>query len=295
MGTMELVSPAKINLFLYVTGKRTDGYHDLITLMCAIRLFDTISLTFATDRITITCTDPKIPTDQTNLAYMAADRFFKLLNIREGVDIGIDKRIPVAAGLGGGSSNAATVLRGLNRHFDSPLSDNELRTLGLSIGADVPFFIHPEPALARGVGELLEPYSNIDPHPIVLIFPGFGVSTASVYNNLNLGLTNCKKTITCSVLKHQRFDAEHHLHNDLEAVTASRYPAILSAKEALLRNGAIGALMSGSGPTVFGIFPDPDTATKASHYLSKNQHWQVIATDIWMDGELDFRTFTARI
>lgn len=280
---MELVSPAKINLFLQVTGKRPDGYHNLITLMCAIRLFDTISLTFDTDRITINCTDPQIPTDHTNLAYQAADRFLKYLNIRGGVSIAIDKRIPVAAGLGGGSSNAATVLRGLNRHFGSPLSDETLRSVGLSIGADVPFFISQEPSIARGIGEELQPYPNLVPYPVVLIFPRFGVSSASVYNNLNLGLTNCKKTITCTVLKHQEFDAKHHLCNDLEPVTISKYPVIQTAKEALLRSGAIGALMSGSGPTVFGIFPDPDIAGKTSQSLSKNRHWQVIATDIWIN------------
>ena len=280
---MKLVSPAKINLFLQVTGKRPDGYHNLITLMCAIRLFDTISLTFDASRISVTCTDPQIPTDQTNLAYIAADRFLKYLNIREGVRIAIDKRIPVAAGLGGGSSNAAAVLRGLNRHFGCPLSDEALRSMGLSIGADVPFFINQKPSIASGIGEEVEPYPNLDPYPIVLIFPGFGVSTASVYNNLNLGLTNCKKTISCSLLKYQEFDAKHHLCNDLEPVTISRYPVIQSAKEALLENGAIGALMSGSGPTVFGIFPDPDMASKASHCLSRNLHWQVMATDIWTD------------
>lgn len=280
---MELASPAKINLFLQVTGKRPDGYHNLVTLMCAIRLFDRVSLTFNTDRITVTCTDPQIPTDQTNLAYMAADRFLKCLDIREAVGIAIDKRIPVAAGLGGGSSNAATVLRGLNRHFGSPLSEEALRSVGLSIGADVPFFINQKPAIARGIGEELEPYSNLNPYPIVLIFPGFGVPTASVYNNLNLGLTNCKKTISCFLLKHQGFDAEHHLCNDLEPVTASKYPVIRSAKEALLRNGAIGALMSGSGPTVFGIFSDADMARRASHSLSKSRHWQVFVTEIWID------------
>jgi len=280
---MELLSPAKINLFLAITGKRPDGYHTLITLMCPIRLSDTVTLTPGSQHITVTCSDPSVPDDHGNIAYSAARRFFDAIGSPEGVGIAIEKRIPVAAGLGGGSSNAATVLRGLNRLHGNVLSEKELCALGLSIGADVPFFIVQKPSIARGIGERIETYPDLSPFSLVLIFPGFPVPTESVYGSLNLGLTKCKKTITCCVLKHQGFSAERHLCNDLETVTASRYPVISSAKEALMRNGAIGALMSGSGPAVFGIFTDPGTARKAYGAISRDGQWQVFLSEVWAD------------
>ena len=230
---MTLVSPAKINLFLQVTGKRHDGYHELISLMCALRLSDTIRLSFNADSISLACSDPSVPVDETNLAYKAASLYLKHLDTDQGVHIAIQKRIPVAAGLGGGSSNAAAVLRGMNMHFGCPLSDHRLRAIGLSIGADVPFFIGARPAIARGIGEELETYPDLVPYPVVLIAQEFGISTASVYSNLNLGLTNRKKTITYSVLNHRGFDAKRHLCNDLESAVIDKYPAIASAKPGL--------------------------------------------------------------
>lgn len=280
---MRLVSPAKINLFLRVTGRRPDGYHDLVSLMCAIRLHDTVTLNFDTDRITVTCSEPGVPTDSSNTAFRAADGFLRHLGLQSGIGIAIDKQIPVAAGLGGGSSNAAAVLRGMNRHYGSPLSDDTLRSIALSIGADVPFFIDPTPSLATGVGEHLEPYPELTPHPIVLLSFGFGVATAEVYNNLNLGLTKRKETDTSSALTNRGFDARIHLRNDLEPVTAAMHPEVGTAREALLDTGAIGALMSGSGPTVFGVFPDPETAQRASKRLSESNDWRVISSAIWVD------------
>ncbi|MEE8400357.1 MAG: 4-(cytidine 5'-diphospho)-2-C-methyl-D-erythritol kinase [Desulfobacterales bacterium] len=278
---MTLLSPAKINLFLQVTGKRPDGYHDLVSLMCPVSLYDEISLTFERPTTTVTCSIPELPRDRRNLAYQAAERFFKAMDTAAGVDIVIEKRIPVAAGLGGGSSNAAAVLLGLNRHYDTPFSEAHLMKMGLSIGADVPFFIYGRPAIATGIGEQIEPYHGLTtPSPVVLVFPGFGVSTEMVYNNLTLGLTNCEETITCTCLKQQDFNAEDHLYNDLESVTVSKYPAILSVKEVLLRHGAKGALMSGSGPTVFGIFSEPGLAQNAAKIISENRKWQVFLAEL---------------
>ncbi len=236
----QLLSPAKVNLFLQVTGKRPDGYHELFTLMCPVGLYDTVSLTFGTKKTRVFCPDPDVPEDETNLAFKAAAIFFRALNKNEGVEISIDKKIPVAAGLGGGSSNAATVLSGLNRYYDDPFSRDGLMDMGLSIGADVPFFILGKPAVATGIGEKLETYEKLSLFHIVLIYPGIKVSTADVYKNFNLGLTSDKKRFKDFPFKKYGFDAEHHLYNDLETVTMSKHPEIRAVKALLLNHGARG-------------------------------------------------------
>ena len=197
---LEILAPAKINLFLQVIGRRSDGYHELVTLMCCVSLYDKIALTFGKRDIPVICAHPQVPQDQTNLAQVAAGLFFnnhtRHSDVRDqGVQIAITKRIPVAAGLGGGSSDAAAVLVGLNRHYDNPFSRHELRAMGQKIGADVPFFIDRKPAIATGIGEKLKPYNHLKPLKVLLVYPGFGVSTAAVYEKLNLGLTKCEKTL----------------------------------------------------------------------------------------------------
>ena len=260
---MKILSPAKINLFLQVTGKRPDGYHELFSLMCCVSLCDAIHLQFGTEKIEIESSHPHIPLDETNLAYRAAALFLNTLGVQEGVKITIEKSIPIAAGLGGGSSNAAAVLRGLNQHYDFPFSQDRLMALGLSLGADVPFLMFQQPALASGIGEKLEAYPEPLPYHVIIVYPGFGVSTAEVFQNLNLRLTKCKKKITKPSLNKSGYNVSLHLCNDLEAVTVPKYPEIELIKEQLNQHGALGALMSGSGPTVFGLFSDPDKAGKA--------------------------------
>jgi 4-diphosphocytidyl-2-C-methyl-D-erythritol kinase len=277
---MKIFSPAKINLFLQVLGKRPDGYHDLMSLMCCIGLYDTVSLTFGVKNITVSCHHPGVPEDDKNLAFGAAHLFLKTLNKNEGVKIVIQKQIPVAAGLGGGSSNAAAVLLGLNRYYGYPFSTEELMSMGLSIGADVPFFIFQKPAIATGIGEKLEAYQNLKNLKILLVFPDFSVSTADVYKKLNLGLTKCEKKLKSFLLNKQRFDPRYHLCNDLEAVTASTYPVIKTVKEALLSHGALGALMTGSGPTIFGLFSDSNAALKASQALFRIHKWETHLADM---------------
>lgn len=277
---MKIHSPAKINLFLKITGKRPDGYHDLITLMCCIDLYDTISIAFNAKKISVICNNPKVPEDKTNLAHSAATLFLKSLNKQECVEICINKNIPVGAGLGGGSSNAASVLLGLNHYYGSPFSQEELMSMGQSIGADVPFFIFKKPAIASGIGENLEAYEGLTPYKILLIYPGFSVSTTKVYNNFNLGLTKIKKKHNFHLSKNQEFNIEYHLYNDLEKVTASWYPDIVAVKEALLRHGARGALMTGSGPTIFGLFSNTEKAQSANYSLSKNKKWQLFLADM---------------
>ncbi len=280
---VKIFSPAKINLFLQVVGRRTDGYHDLFTLMCLIGLGDTVGLTFETEEIRVSCSDPDVPADQSNLACRAAACFFKHFNkarkqIPAGVAIDIDKRIPVGSGLGGGSNNAAAVLSGLNQHYGNPFSTGQIRSMGVTIGADVPFFLYGKTALARGVGDKLEAYTRLKPYHVVLVFPGFSVSTREVFESLNLGLTNCEKKINDDSFIKQGFDAGRHLCNDLETVTASHYPDIQEAKEALLSHGAEGALMSGSGPTIFGLFNSARDASAAGAALERDRLWRTVVT-----------------
>ena len=280
---MKLLSPAKINLFLQVTGKRPDGYHELFSLMCRVDLFDTILLQFDFKNIRIESSHPQVPLDETNLAYRAAAVFFKALNVNDGLKIIIDKSIPIAAGLGGGSSNAASVLKGLNQHYGYPFSRNQLMSMGLGLGADVPFFIFGKPALASGIGEKLEAYTGTLPYHFVVVNPGFMVSTGEVFQNLNLGLTKREKKIKKPFSVKIGFDPGLHLYNDLEIVTASEHPVITSIKEQLLTYGALGALMSGSGPTVFGLFSDFHTAERAKQAIGENTRWDAFVCDIF-DG-----------
>jgi len=274
------MSPAKINLFLQVTGKRPDGYHELFSLMCCVDLCDTIILDFGPESIEIESSHPQIPLDHTNLTHRAATAFFDALNVKDGLKIIIEKTIPVAAGLGGGSSNAASVLKGLNSHFGNPFSQDQLMSMGLGLGADVPFFLFGKPALASGIGEKLKAYCKPLPFYVVMVYPGFEVSTGEVFQNLNLGLTKCKKKFTKPFSKKSGFDARLHLCNDLEEVTASKYPVIASIKKRLITCGALGALMSGSGPTVFGLFSDLNEADKARQEIGADARWDVYTTNI---------------
>lgn len=280
---MKILSPAKINLFLQVTGKRPDGYHKLFSLMCCVDLIDTIFLQFGLKSIQIESSHPQIPTDDTNLAHRAASVFFKALNVNDGLKISIEKTIPVAAGLGGGSSNAASVLNGLNRHYGYPFSRNQLMSMGLGLGADVPFFLFGKPAIASGIGEKLEAYSRPLPFHFVVVHPGFTVSTAEVFQNLNLGLTKCEKKIKELFSIKIGFNPGLHLCNDLESVTASEHPVITAIKEQLLFHGALGALMTGSGPTVFGLFSDLHTAERAKQAIGENTRWDAFVCHIF-DG-----------
>ena len=236
--------------------------------MCRVTLFDEISLQIGVGKtIEIDCSHPHVPADDTNLAHRAAHLFQKRLDSARGVKIHLRKKIPVSAGLGGGSSNAASVLMALNTYYEHPFSRKQLMEMGLRLGADVPFFIFQKPAFATGIGEKLTAFKEALPYNILLLNHGFNVSTAETYQNLNFGLTNDQKNPTNDCLKLTRFDPAHHLSNDLERVTVAKYPEIGLAKKKLLSLGAIGALMSGSGPTVFGLFDNVETAKSARQRL----------------------------
>lgn len=278
---MEIAAPAKINLYLDVTGKRPDGYHELVTLMCSIGVYDTVRLNFDAPDIRVFCPHPDVPEDGTNVACRAAALFFAKTGISSGVHIAIEKTIPVGAGLGGGSSDAAAVLTGLNRHFGEPFSGDDLLRISAAIGADVPFFIPGKPVVATGIGEKLAPLPLTRSYPVVLIYPGIPLSTAAVYKNLNFGLTKNEKKNTKTIFELDwDASAPKFLYNALEPAAFQLCPQIQVAKAELLANGAAGALMSGSGSSVYGLFTNESEAEKAHRHLSGHPGWRVFRTQL---------------
>ena len=268
-------APAKINLCLHVTGRREDGYHDLATLMQRVDIQDRLEITVSSGaEITACCPKLNLPPGVENIAVRAARLFLSYIKEECSVAVRIDKKIPAAAGMGGGSSNAASVLLALNDMLGVNLSQSELISIGVKIGADVPFFLYDQSAAwATGVGERLQPWPGLPPTAFVLVNPGIEVSTAWVFKTFGL---------TCSrpIAKIPRFPVRTSglvrlLHNDLEIVTCQRHPVITAIKERLLAGGAAGALMSGSGPTVFGVFDDQDQAGKIAKVLSTETDWWV--------------------
>jgi len=263
MTSISVLSPAKINLLLRVLRKRYDGYHDLYSVMQPVTLYDNITIEAGEGSgIVVECPGSGLPTDDSNLAFRAAELLLEKVGVKKRVSITIDKKIPVGAGLGGGSSNAAAVLMALNSLLDAGLTEKELMEMGSTLGSDVPFFILRGPALATGRGEVLERIRLPGCH-YILINPGFQVSTAWVYGRLDLTKNLENNTLTYS---RQAFEGcgqiKERLFNDLEPVTAARHPEIPALKELLMENGASGALMSGSGPTVFGLFEGRERAER---------------------------------
>ena len=279
-GRIKVFSPAKINLFLHITGKRPDGFHDLVSLMCCINLYDTLYINLGAAKTTLTCTYPGVPLDKKNIALQAANAFLKAIDIDKKVGIHIIKRIPVGAGLGGGSSNAAAVLRALNHYYDYPFSKDELISIGLSLGADVPFLIFRKPAIVSGIGEKIESFYGLSNRYLLLIYPGLSISTAEVFKKYDLRLTKIKKKIKLKFLLKGNVRIESLLWNDLEGVAAAGYPEISYAKKALLRQGAQGVLMTGSGSAVFGLFSDFPRAKIAHDALSHNINWKLFLTEL---------------
>ena len=268
-------APAKINLCLHVTGRREDGYHDLTTLMQRVAIQDRLEIAISSGtEVTVCCPQLVLSPGVENIAARAARLFLSYIGEECSVAVRIDKKIPAAAGMGGGSSNAASVLLALNDMLGVKLSQSELISIGVTIGADVPFFLYDQSsAWATGVGERLQPWPGLPPTTFVLVNPGIEVSTAWVFKTLGL---------TCSrpIAKIPRFPVRTSglvrlLHNDLEVVTCQRHPVITTIKERLLAGGAAGALMSGSGPTVFGVFDDQDLAGKVARTLSTETDWWV--------------------
>lgn len=255
-------SPCKINLLLNILGRRADGFHELETVMHPVRLCD--ELTFESTRVgvTLTCSNPALAVDATNLVHRAASSFLTAARIPQGVRIHLEKRIPMAAGLGGGSGDAATTLFGLNELFDSPLAAAQLHELAAALGSDVPFFLQPRPALATGRGENIQP---LDFFPVfqdvflLLIHPGFGIATAWAYQQLAHfpaalnGRPGRAQQLITLLRAGDLAAAGAEFYNSLEAPALHKYPLLVLFQEFLKANGAAAALMSGSGSTTFAL------------------------------------------
>ncbi len=256
MKSLTIDAPAKVNTVLRVVGRRDNGYHDLEMVMVPLSLCDTITLTEIPSGIELSLvgqSDEGMVAER-NLAWRAAAALIEDVGEGRGVRIELEKRTPVAAGLGGGSSDAAAVLRGLNDLFELGLSVDKLAKVGGRLGADVPFFCHGGPAFVEGIGDRVSVYDSFPNLSFLLVNPGFAVSTPWVYKQWDLELTQDTPGARVRPLFQVFSEVIASLHNDLERVTIPAHPDIAVIKDALMEAGASGALMSGSGPTVFGIF-----------------------------------------
>lgn len=266
---------SKINLSLDVLSKREDGYHNLQMIMQSLELHDEITLERISSGIVIDCNAMYVPANSSNIAYKAAEMMIRENALSCGVKISIKKNIPVAAGLAGGSTDAAAVIKGMNSMLGLNKSQQELMMLGKTIGADVPYCIMGGTALAEGIGERLtklKPLSNI---PVILVKPRIGVSTAWVYGNLNISEIKDRpqtdRLIEAVNTQDIKFISKN-MKNVLESVTIKKYSIINDIKERLVKLGASGSMMSGSGPTVFGIFEDKQMAESAFNSLKHSEH-----------------------
>lgn len=271
MDGITLKTPAKINITLDVVGKRPDGYHEVQMIMEMVELWDIVTISKREDKdIVISSNNDKIPTDNRNIAYKAARLLMDNYNLAYGVNIHIDKKIPVAAGLAGGSTNAAGVLKGMNSIFNLNISEESLMDLGLALGADVPYCILGKTALAEGIGErltILPPFPKIY---VLLSKIDAEVSTAAVYQGLDLNNINNRPNTANAIEGIGKGDMgliANSMYNVLEEITTKSNPQILDIKNLMMELGSIKAMMSGSGPTVFGLFSDYHKAIKAYDIL----------------------------
>lgn len=271
---------AKINISLDVIGKREDGYHLLSMIMQNIELYDEIEIEKIESGIVITCNKAFIPTDERNLAYKAAKLFLETYNIKSGVSINIVKNIPVAAGLAGGSADCATVLKMLNDMFNINASEEELMKLGGTLGADVPYCIKGGTALCEGIGEKITPIKSFKNQIVLLVKPPFGVSTKDVYKAFDLSKVKIHPDTGNLIKKIENNDLDYvasNMKNLLENVTVRKHKILYKLKEHLVRSGAVGSMMSGSGPTVFAFFDDMQVALKCYNEL-KEKYTDVFLT-----------------
>ncbi|NIO03845.1 MAG: 4-(cytidine 5'-diphospho)-2-C-methyl-D-erythritol kinase [Proteobacteria bacterium] len=272
-------SPAKVNLTLEVLGKRSDGYHNIRSVMVPIDLSDVLHITLTEDdRVQVSCDRAEIPQDEENLAYRAGLLVLKAIGKRRGFHIRIQKRIPAGAGLGGGSSNAAAALMGLNRLLAARLSRSEMMRIGANLGADVPFFVLGRPALATGVGERLEALHGVPRFWLVLVYPGIHIASRWAYERLNLWLTNPSDHIKMPAFSWNVSTLGRRLRNDLEKAVLEEYPVLEWIKQRLLSIGAAASLMSGSGSTIYGLFSGRREAEEAYDRLKRDfddRDWEV--------------------
>jgi len=267
---MLLKAYAKINLSLDVIGKREDGYHLLRMIMQNIDLYDVIELEEIDCGIKLECDKSYVPTDERNIAYKAAALFIKKYDLDLGIKISIIKNIPVSAGLAGGSTDAAAVLLGMRDMFRPEISDKELMEQGVSIGADIPYCIVGGTALCEGIGEKITRLNSFKDNILIVVKPPFGVSTKDVYQKLDIKKIkihpNTETLINAIKEKNLKFISKN-MKNVLENVTLRKHPVIRQIKKEMIDMGAIGSIMSGSGPTVFAFFEDMLQAQRCYDYM----------------------------
>ncbi|MBP2257124.1 4-(cytidine 5'-diphospho)-2-C-methyl-D-erythritol kinase [Virgibacillus alimentarius] len=258
-------APAKINLSLDILGKRDDGYHEVEMIMTTIDLSDRIELhPLDQDRIDVSLESRYVPNDERNLAFKAAQIFKTMYNIEKGVHIKIEKSIPVSAGLGGGSSDAAAVLRGLNRLWSMNIPTEELAALGAHIGSDVPFCVHNSTAIAKGRGERIEKLPSPPSCWVILAKPNIGVSTRTIFQRFDMScITHPSTSEIISALEEKNFiKLCNNLGNVLESVTIKLHPEVQQIKDRMKYAGSAGVLMSGSGPTIYGLVQHENKARR---------------------------------
>ena len=258
MEKVTLKAYAKINIGLNIISNREDGYHNIETIFQQIDLFDKITLQKNFDRkITVSSNNNKVPENRNNICYSAVKLIQLMTGIDDGVDISIKKRIPIGSGLGGGSSDAASVLIGLQQLWGLRLEKADLQKAALKLGADVPYFLTGGTALATGIGEKLAPINLSFDYYCVIIYPNIEISSTWVYKNFNFSLTKTKKCIKLSHIFSNQFqlsNLRNIIQNDLEEVVFQQYPVLKETKQLLYRKGAFLACMSGSGSTIYGLF-----------------------------------------
>ena len=271
MNSIILKGRAKINLTLDVVGKRENGYHDLEMIMQTVNLYDTIYIRKTkVPGIRLKANYSWLPTNEKNIAYRAAQLFFEESGIDGGIAIEITKRIPVAAGLAGGSTDAAATLVGLNKLYETHYSREKLMEMGLKLGADVPFCIARGTMLAEGIGEELTPLTPMPQTYVVLVKPPISVSTAVVYKNLNINQIKKHpetKVVIEALAEGNVQKIADHMSNVLEEVTIGMHSEIQDIKKDFMKHGAMGTMMSGSGSTVFGLFETREAAIRAAKFF----------------------------
>lgn len=271
---LTFLAPAKLNLHLRVVGRRRDGYHLLDSLMVPISLFDRVACSPTPNgSIRLRCSNPRLEGED-NLGWRAATLLRQVTGCRKGADIRIRKRIPIGAGLGGGSTDAAAVLLLLNDLWRLRLPPSQLARIGLELGADVPFFLAGGPARVRGIGDRIDPTPALALPPMVVSWPGFVMSTKWVYGNLHWAAAPRAPSPIAAFLR-GRTAASTVLQNDLQAVAEGARPKIARLRRLLERLGAAGACMTGSGSAVFGIFPSERGSRRAAAELRRRNIWAV--------------------
>lgn len=274
MDTISLKALAKINLGLDVVRRREDGYHEVRMVMQTIHLYDRLEMEkTATQGIELSTNLSYLPVNENNLVYRAGKLLMDEFGITEGIKVYLNKRIPVAAGMAGGSTDAAAMLYGMNELFELGLSREQLMERGVKIGADVPYCLMRGTALAEGIGEILTPLAPMVKCPVLIAKPAISVSTSVVYQNLKLDADTKHPDIDRLIRDIRKQDLgaiAGDMGNVLESVTIPNYPVIAQIKEQMMDSGAINAMMSGSGPTVFGLFEEEETAQAAYQKMKES-------------------------